>query len=71
MANAAGLCLALFVLNSALTFQNRWPTVGVRWVPELSIELTALLLGCGEPGAVAVAGPEQPATRIRPPGRGA
>ena len=39
-----GLLLALFALNSALTFQNRWPTVGVRWVPELSIELTVLLL---------------------------
>jgi hypothetical protein len=45
ISNALGLCLALFVLNSALTFQNRWPTVGVRWVPELSIELAALLLG--------------------------
>lgn len=39
-----GWSLALFALNSALTFQNRWPTLGVRWVPELSIELTALLL---------------------------
>ncbi len=39
-----GLWLALFVLNSALTFQNRWPTVGVRWVPEFSIELAVLLL---------------------------
>lgn len=38
------LALALGLLNSALTFQNRWPTVGVRWVPELSIELAALLL---------------------------
>ncbi len=38
------LLLGLFVLNSALTFQNRWPTVGVRWVPELSIELAGLLL---------------------------
>jgi hypothetical protein len=44
MVNALGLGLALFVLNSALTFQNRWPTIGVRWVPELSIELAALLL---------------------------
>ena len=38
------LWLALFVLNSALTFQNRWPTLWVRWVAELSIELAALLL---------------------------
>ncbi len=42
--NAIGLLLALFFLNSALTFQNRWPTVGVRWIPELSVELAALLL---------------------------
>lgn len=40
-----GWSVALFILNSALTFQNRWPTVGVRWVPELSVELAALLLG--------------------------
>ncbi|HCK81829.1 MAG TPA: hypothetical protein PK880_09945 [Candidatus Competibacter sp.] len=39
--------LGLFVLNSALTFQNRWPTVGVRWVPELSTELAGLLLALG------------------------
>ncbi len=38
------LLFALFILNSVLIFQNRWPTVGVRWVPELSIELVALLL---------------------------
>ncbi|MFZ1640820.1 MAG: sulfatase-like hydrolase/transferase [Candidatus Contendobacter sp.] len=44
MANALGVFLALFVLNSALTFQNRWPTIGVRWVPELSVELAVLLL---------------------------
>lgn len=44
MAHAPGLCLALFLLNSALTFHNRWPTVGVRWVPELSVDLAALLL---------------------------
>ena len=38
------LLLALPILDAMLTFQNRWPTVGVRWVPELSIELAALLL---------------------------
>ncbi len=41
---AFSVWLALFVLNSTLTFQNRWPTVGVRWTPEFSIELAALLL---------------------------
>lgn len=38
------LALALLVLNAALTFQNRWPTAGVRWVPELSVEWAVLLL---------------------------
>lgn len=45
MGGALSLGLALFLLNSALTLQNRWPTFGVRWVPEASIELAALLLG--------------------------
>ncbi|MBL8250092.1 MAG: sulfatase-like hydrolase/transferase [Candidatus Competibacter sp.] len=36
--------LAGWALNSALTFQNRWPTAGVRWVAEFSVELAALLL---------------------------
>ncbi len=44
MPNFLRVFLALLLLNSALTFQNRWPTVGVRWVPELSIELAVLLL---------------------------
>lgn len=42
--NFLALLGALLVLNSALTFQNIWPTLGVRWVPEFSIELAALLL---------------------------
>jgi len=44
MLKALKVLFALFLLDSALIFQNRWPTVGVRWVPELSIELAALLL---------------------------
>ncbi|MCP5195408.1 MAG: sulfatase-like hydrolase/transferase [Gammaproteobacteria bacterium] len=36
--------LALLLLNLALTFQNRWPTAGVRWVLEFSLDLTVLLL---------------------------
>lgn len=39
------LLFALFLLNSALVFHNRWPTAGVRWVPELSLDLTILLGG--------------------------
>jgi len=36
--------LALLLLNLALTFHNRWPTAGVRWVLEFSLDLTVLLL---------------------------
>ncbi|HRY15510.1 MAG: sulfatase-like hydrolase/transferase [Candidatus Competibacteraceae bacterium] len=36
--------LALLLLNLALTFQNRWPTAGVRWVLEFSLDLIVLLL---------------------------
>lgn len=34
---------AFFVLNSLLTFENRWPGFGVSWSPRLSLELC---LGC-------------------------
>ncbi len=44
MPHALKLLFALFLLNSALTFQNRWPTVGVRWTPEGSLDLIVLLL---------------------------
>lgn len=37
--------LALFFLNSLLVLQNFWPTWGVRWVAEFSIELAVVLLG--------------------------
>jgi hypothetical protein len=40
----AGLAAALCLLNVALTFHNVWPTPAVRPVPELSIELTLVLL---------------------------
>lgn len=43
LSNNIKLLLALFLLNSALAFHNRWPTVGVSWVPELSLDLTILL----------------------------
>jgi hypothetical protein len=39
------LALAVLVLNAALTFHNRWPTLWVVVPLELSIELAALLLG--------------------------
>ncbi len=51
--NAFRLTLALLLLNSALTFHNHWPTPGVRWVAELSLELIVLLLALawrGPPG---------------------
>ena len=31
--------VAFFVLNSLLTFENRWPGFGVSWSPRLSLEL--------------------------------
>ena len=36
--------LALVLLNAAVTFHNVWPTLGVHWPGELSVELAALLL---------------------------
>jgi hypothetical protein len=41
----AGLALALFVLNFALTFHNVWPTPWITTRHELSIEIAILLLG--------------------------
>lgn len=38
------LLAALLALNSALTFQNIWPTPSIRWVPEFSVEWATLLL---------------------------
>ena len=31
--------LAFFVLNTLLTFENRWPGLGVLYMPRLSFEL--------------------------------
>ncbi len=53
------LALALALLNSMLTFQNRWPTAGVRWVAELSLDLLVLLL------ALAIAGGKTPGRWMR------
>lgn len=36
--------LALVLLNGSVTFHNVWPTLGVHWPGELSVELAALLL---------------------------
>jgi hypothetical protein len=44
MRHTLKLLLALLLLNAALTFQNRWPTVGVRWTLEGSLDLIVLLL---------------------------
>jgi len=40
-----GLVLALLLLNAAVTFHNVWPTLGVHWPGELSVEFAVLLLG--------------------------
>src|SRR5215469_4170389 len=36
--------LALVILNGSVTFHNVWPTLGVHWPGELSVELAAILL---------------------------
>jgi hypothetical protein len=36
--------VALLLLNGSVTFHNVWPTLGVHWPGELSVELAALLL---------------------------
>ncbi|HUN74917.1 MAG TPA: sulfatase-like hydrolase/transferase [Steroidobacteraceae bacterium] len=39
-----GVLAALALLNGSVTFHNVWPTLGVHWPGELSVELAALLL---------------------------
>jgi phosphoglycerol transferase MdoB-like AlkP superfamily enzyme len=39
-----GVALALLLLNCAVTFHNVWPTPGIRWPGELSIEVAVLLV---------------------------
>jgi phosphatidylglycerophosphate synthase len=41
---ALRVLLALVLLNAAVTFHNVWPTLGVHWPGELSVELAALVL---------------------------
>jgi hypothetical protein len=41
---AVRVLLACVLLNAAVTFHNVWPTLGVHWPGELSVELAALLL---------------------------
>jgi hypothetical protein len=36
--------VALLLVNGAITFHNIWPTLGIRWPGELSIEVAVLLL---------------------------
>jgi hypothetical protein len=38
------MLLAVMILNAAVTFANVWPTLGVHWPGELSVEVAALLL---------------------------
>ncbi len=40
----ASVLLALVLLNGSVTFHNVWPTLGVHWPGELSVELSGLLL---------------------------
>src|SRR5262249_49860860 len=36
--------VALLLVNAAITFHNVWPTLGIHWPGELSIEIDVLLL---------------------------
>src|SRR5437016_4772367 len=40
----AALATALLVLNTSLTFANIWPTLGIRWTPQVSVEVAACVL---------------------------
>jgi hypothetical protein len=40
----AFVTMALLLVNGAITFHNVWPTLGIQWPGELSIELAVLLL---------------------------
>jgi hypothetical protein len=40
----AAVIVALLLVNGAITFNNVWPTLGIRWPGELSIEVAVLLL---------------------------
>ena len=42
-----GLAAALWLLNAALSFQGRWPTLGVEWRWELAPEIAFLVLALG------------------------
>jgi hypothetical protein len=41
---ATVVIVALLAVNGAITFHNVWPTLGIRWPGELSIEVAVLLL---------------------------
>jgi phosphoglycerol transferase MdoB-like AlkP superfamily enzyme len=41
---AGFVLVALLLVNGAITFHNVWPTLGIRWPGELSIEVAVLLL---------------------------
>ena len=42
-----GLLAALALLNAALSFHARWPTLGVEWRGEISVEFTLMVLALG------------------------
>lgn len=42
---ALRVLVALAVLNGAVTFHNVWPTLGIRWPGELSVDVAVLMLG--------------------------
>src|SRR6185295_16392537 len=38
------LLAALLVLNTSLSFANLWPTLWIRWTPQLSVEVALAVL---------------------------
>jgi Sulfatase len=40
----ASVLLAVVFLNAAVSFHNVWPTLGIRWPGEISVELAALVV---------------------------
>ncbi len=52
MRRVAAVIVALLLVNGALTFHNVWPTLGIRWPGELSIEVAVLLLALAISNAV-------------------
>lgn len=52
MRRVAAVIVALLLVNGAITFHNVWPTLGIRWPGEISLEVAVLLLALSISNAV-------------------